>query len=53
MKVLVIFTFDIPEPEDIPVLLETIHPPSLPWFAGQVRIVVEPNATQLEKWLDA
>jgi hypothetical protein len=53
MKALIVLTFEIPTPEHIATVLDAINPPTLPHFAGQARVVVDPFATTVTKWLDA
>lgn len=52
MKVLVVLTFEAPTPEAVVPILQKLDPPSLPFFGGQARIVVDPYATHIEEWLD-
>lgn len=49
---LLVLTMDLPEPEKIVDVLDIINPPNLPHFAGTIRPVVDPSASELEKWLD-
>lgn len=51
MKVLVVLTLDVEKPEDLPPIIEHITPSSIPSFK-ELRIVVEPTATAVERWLD-
>jgi hypothetical protein len=51
-RLIVVLSFDVPEPDDIAEVLTAINPPSLPHFAGQARISVEPVSRQVETWLD-
>lgn len=52
MKALVVLTFDLPDPEAIVEVLEKVDPPQLPHFSGTARIVVDPEASAVEQWLD-
>ncbi len=52
MKMLVVLTFDVPDPSVAPLILTTIDPPRIPHFAGEARITVDPYATTVERWLD-
>jgi hypothetical protein len=52
MRVLLVLTFDIPDPEDVVAVVRRIDPPSIPHFAGTVDVVVEPHATELIDWLN-
>lgn len=52
MKMLLVLTMDLPEPEKIVDVLDILDPPNLPYFAGKVRIVVDPSASEMEEWLD-
>lgn len=53
MKALLVLTLELPDPEAIVATLEAVNPPSVPHFAGDVRIVVEPHASTVTTWLDA
>jgi hypothetical protein len=44
VKGILVVSFDWPSPDDIPASLEAMKPPSLPHFAGEVRVAVDdPN----------
>ena len=49
---LLLLTLDVPEPEKIVDVLDKIDPEHLPYFAGKVRIVIDPSASEMEDWLD-
>lgn len=53
MKVLIVVECDVPEVDAIAEVLRSIDPPNIAHFAGVVRVVPEPHATELQKWLDA
>lgn len=53
MRIAIVLTFDIPDPETVPSIIEAIDPPNLPHFDGNARIVVEPEVDELVGWLDA
>jgi hypothetical protein len=50
--VLVVVSFNVPEPEDVPKIIEALNPPSLPMFAGNVRIVVGTDVAEVVQFLD-
>lgn len=52
MKIVVVLTFEAPEPEDVVPILKAIDPPHLPHFANTVRVVIDPHASMLGAWLD-
>lgn len=52
MKALVVLTVDLPDAEAVVEVLHHIEPPTVPHFAGDVRIVVEPHASAVTTWLD-
>lgn len=52
MKVVLVLTFDVPTPEAIVPVLLKVDPPSVPHFAGTARIVLDPEASAVESWLD-
>lgn len=51
-KVLVVLTLDVPDPQDVARALLAIDPPRVPGFAGIARVVIEPEASIMEDWLD-
>jgi hypothetical protein len=53
MKVIVVLTFDLSQPEQIADVLDALNPPGLPFFAGQARIALDPVASAVTDWLDA
>jgi hypothetical protein len=53
MKAIIVLSMDFPEPGLIVVALEKIDPPSVPYFAGQVRIAIDHEAQRVIDWLDA
>jgi hypothetical protein len=52
MRCALVINFEIAQPEDVAGLLERIDPPSLPWFDGEVRVVVGQDVDDLKVWLD-
>lgn len=52
MKALVVVSLNLPTPESVVEVLDALDAPRIPHFAGQVRVVVEPHATQVTDWLD-
>lgn len=52
MKLLVVLSFDIPNPEASADILKAIDPPKLPHFTGEARITVDPWAKAVERFLD-
>lgn len=52
MRTLIVVTCDLPEPEDAAEVVRHLDPPSIPHFAGEVRVVVEPHATAVIEWLE-
>jgi len=52
MRVLYVVTCEIPSPDEVAEPLKAMDPPALPYFAGEVRVVIEPTATQVLRWLD-
>lgn len=52
MKLLLVLTFELDEPENVVDVIRNMNLASLPGFSGEGRIVVDPEATRIEKWLD-
>lgn len=52
MKTIVVIVLNLPTPEDIITVLEHINPPQIPFFGNEVRIVIDPHATELLEWLE-
>lgn len=52
MKVLLVLTLDVEDPEHLPRIIDHIAPSTIPAFKGPLRVVVEPTATAVERWLD-
>jgi len=50
--VLIAISFRVSDPKDIPEIIEAIHPPSLPSFAGEIRVVVGTDVDDVIKFLD-
>jgi hypothetical protein len=53
VKVLVVLTLDVANPEDLPAILEHIAPSMIPAFKGPLRVAIDPIATSVEEYLDA
>lgn len=52
MKAIVVISLDLPSADDMADVMEHLDPPKIPHFDRQVRIAVEPVATQVVAWLD-
>jgi hypothetical protein len=52
MKCLIVLTLELYDPNDVVDALYAIKPDNVPRFAGMTRIVLDPHATAIEKWLD-
>ena len=52
MRVLYVVTCDIPSPAEVAEPIKAMNPPTLPYFAGEIRVVAEPDATEVLRWLD-
>lgn len=52
MKTLIVLTLDLGAPEDAATALAAIDPPSIPGFAGDARIAVEPVVGHVLDYLD-
>ena len=52
MKVLITLTLDIEEPGRVVDALNAIDPPRVPGFKGIARVVMDPEASVIEEWLD-
>lgn len=56
-RVLLVLSFDFDGDPDqvaagVTAAVEAMNPPSLPGFAGEMRVSVEPVSRQVEAWLD-
>jgi hypothetical protein len=52
MRALVVLTVELPSPEAIVEVLDSIDPPNVKHFAGDARIVVEPATSAVLAYLD-
>lgn len=52
IKVIVVLSFEVPDPEVMPQILSALNPPSVPYFSGSARIAIGPEAKYVETWLD-
>jgi len=52
VRVLYVVTCEIPSPAEVSEPIVAMNPPALPHFAGEVRVVVDPDAALLLAWLD-
>jgi hypothetical protein len=52
MKALVVISVDLPNPESSVDVLEHLDPPTIPYFTGEVRLVVGPDVDDTIKFLD-
>jgi hypothetical protein len=52
MKTLIVLTFDVSEPEEVPGILKQLDPESIAGFKHEARIVVDPYASVVERFLD-
>jgi hypothetical protein len=52
MRVLYVIECDIPTAADVAEPIKAMRPPMIPYFAGAVRVVIEPEASALVTWLD-
>lgn len=55
MNTIIVISVDLPDdsPEAAVDVIKSIDPPSIPHFAGEVRIAVGPYAQSVTDWLDA
>lgn len=52
MRALIVVSVDLPDPEATAVVLEHMDPPSIPFFTGDVRVVVGTDVDDTIKFLD-
>jgi hypothetical protein len=52
MKAIFVLTMDLPNPEAAATVLEQMDPPSIPHFAGEVRVAIGGDAQHVIDWLD-
>lgn len=51
-RMLVVLPFDVPTPKNVTEIVAALDPPNLPYFAGDIRIVIDPIATVVTEYLD-
>jgi hypothetical protein len=52
MKALFVISVDLPNPEATLDVMEYLDPPAIPYFTGDVRVVVGPEVDNTIKFLD-
>jgi len=52
LKALIVISVDLPDPEASVPVLEHLDPPTIPYFAGEVRLVVGTDVDDTIKFLD-
>jgi hypothetical protein len=52
MKCLIVLSVDLPEPEEVVGVLKQIDPPTIPYFSGEVRVVVGTAVDETIAFLD-
>lgn len=52
MKAIIVVSVDLPTPEHAVDVLTAMDPPSIPHFAGEVRVSVGEDAQRVIDWLD-
>ena len=52
MKALFVVSIDLPYPEAVVDVMAHLDPPTIPHFAGDVRVVVGPDVDDVVKFLD-
>lgn len=52
MDVLLVLSFKVKNAEEVPEIIKDIHPPGIPGFAGECRIVVGDDVKDTLKFLD-
>lgn len=52
MRAIIVLELDIPAPEDLPIVLQHLDPPTVPYFAGTLRVAIDPVATTVLTYLD-
>ena len=52
MRTLIVVSVDLPNPDSVVGVLEHLDPPTIPYFAGEVRVVVGTDVDETIKFLD-
>jgi len=52
MEVLIVVSVDVPNPDAVATVLQHMDPPGIPYFDGQVRVVVGTDVADTIKFLD-
>ena len=52
MRALIVISVDLPNPEATVGILEHLDPPTIPYFTGDVRVVVGTDVDDTIKFLD-
>lgn len=52
MRALIVVSLELPNPEAAVDVLEHMDPPEIPYFAGQIRLVVGTDVDDTIKFLD-
>ena len=52
MRAYLVLELDVPDHDDVRATIAAVNPPTLPHFAGTLHVVVDPDALELEAWLD-
>jgi hypothetical protein len=52
MKALIVVSVDLPNPDEAVTVLEHLDPPTIPYFDGEVRLVVGTDVADTIKFLD-
>ena len=52
MKAIIVLSVDLPKPEDAVKIIKAIDPPNIPFFTGEARIAVGPDAQHVINYLD-
>ena len=52
MRFIVVIGLNLDQPEQLPEVLEAIKPSSIPHVDGEVRVAIDPVATEVLDWLD-
>jgi len=52
VRIGITLTFEVADASEVPVIIEHIDPPGVPFFDGEARITVEPHLSAMLAWLD-
>jgi len=52
VRVLYVIECNLPAAIDVAEPIKAMRPPTIPYFAGAVRVVIDPEASALVAWLD-